>query len=128
MNENRAAADSLSPEKMQLFLATLAHLPPEEIPKAKLLYIRNAIAEFRALETTMASFRQLQGCMSIIPIFWPVISLQKRVMNTQIDLARQRILNAVDVWKDDLRAAGFDASRFDLTQPPGDASNDAPRF
>lgn len=128
MNEKTSPADSLSPEKMQLFLATLAHLPPEEIQKAKLLYIRNAIAEFRALETTTASFRQLQGCMSIIPIFWPVISLQKRVMNTQIELARQRILNAVDVWKDDLRAAGFDASRFDLSQPQGDASNDAPRF
>lgn len=128
MNENRAAADSLSPEKMQLFLATLAHLPPEEIQKAKLLYIRNAIAEFRALETTMASFGKLQGCMSVIPIFWPVISLQKKMMNAQVDLARQRILNAVDVWQDDLRAAGFDANRFDLTQPHDDAFHDAPRF
>lgn len=127
MNEKQSPADSLSPEKMQLFLATLAHLPPQEIQKAKLLYIRNAIAEFRALESTMASFGQLQGCMSIIPIFWPIISLQKKMMSTQIDLARQRITNAIDVWQDDLRAAGFDASRFDLSQQ-GDGMNDAPRF
>ena len=128
MNEKTSPADNLSPEKMQLFLATLAHLPPAEIQKAKLLYIRNTIAEFRAFETTIASFGQMQGCMSIIPIFWPIISLQKKLMNSQIDLARQRILNAVDVWKDDHRAAGFDVSRIDLSQSQGDAFNDAPRF
>ncbi|MBA4017240.1 MAG: hypothetical protein C0483_08710 [Pirellula sp.] len=128
MNDNKSPADSLSPEKMQLFLATLAHLPPQEIQKAKLLYIRNAIAEFRALESTMASFGQLQGCMSIIPIFWPIISMQKKMMNTQVDLARQRITNAIDVWQDDLRAAGFDASRFDFSQSQGDGFNDAQRF
>jgi len=128
MNENRAAADSLSPEKMQLFLATLAHLPPQEIQKAKLLYIRNSIAEFRALETTMASFGKLQGCMSIIPFFWPIIALQKKMMNAQVDLARQRITNAIDVWQDDLKAAGFDASRFDLSQDFENGNDGAQRF
>ncbi len=128
MNENKSPADSLSPEKMQLFLATLAHLPPQEIQKAKLLYIRNSIAEFRALETTMASFGKMQGCLSIIPIFWPIISLQKKMMNTQIDLARQRITNAIDVWQDDLQAAGFDTSRFDLSQDLDNGSGGAQRF
>ena len=128
MNENRSPADSLSPEKMQLFLATLAHLPPQEIQKAKLLYIRNSIAEFRALETTMASFGKLQGCMSIIPFFWPIISLQKKMMNAQVDLARQRITNAIDVWQDDLQAAGFDTSRFDLSQDLENGNGGVQRF
>ena len=128
MNENKSPADSLSPEKMQLFLATLAHLPPQEIQKAKLLYIRNSIAEFRALETTMASFGKLQGCMSIIPFFWPIISLQKKMMNAQVDLARQRITNAIDVWQDDLQAAGFDTSRFDLSQDLENGNGGVQRF
>ena len=128
MNENRSPADSLSPEKMQLFLATLAHLPPQEIQKAKLLYIRNSIAEFRALETTMASFGRMQGCMSIIPFFWPIISLQKKMINAQVDLARQRITNAIDVWQDDLQAAGFDTSRFDLSQDLENGNGGVQRF
>ncbi len=128
MIENRSPADSLSPEKMQLFLATLAHLPPQEIQKAKLLYIRNSIAEFRALETTMASFGKLQGCMSVIPFFWPIISLQKKMMSAQVDLARQRITNAIDVWQDDLKAAGFDTSRFDLSQDLENGNGGAQRF
>ncbi|MCE9603454.1 MAG: hypothetical protein K8U03_00970 [Planctomycetia bacterium] len=107
--------NSLSPEKLQLFAATLAGLPQTEMRQAKLLYIRNAIAELRAQEQVFASFGKLQGCMSIIPIFWPVLAMQKRIMATQKQLARQRIVNAIDVWKEDLKAVGFDVSRFDLT-------------
>lgn len=115
MDSQRSPVDSLSLERMQQFALTLAHLPPEEGRKAKLLYIRNAIAEFRAFESSIESFGQMQGCMSIIPVFWPIIGMQKKLMKTQLDLARQRIINAVDVWKDDLAAAGFDVSRFDLS-------------
>lgn len=100
---------------MQEFALTLAHLPPEEVQKAKLLYIRNAIAEFRAFEKIVEGFGQMRGCMSIIPVFWPIMKMQKKMIGAQVDLARQRIVNAIDVWRDDLAAAGFDVSRFDLS-------------
>jgi len=114
---SRQPLESLSPEKLQLFAASLGHLPAEERRQAKLLYVRNAISEYRALEKMLDGFGRMQGCLSIIPIFWPVISMQKKMMNAQLDLSRERITNAVEVWKDDLQAAGLDVARFDLSQP-----------
>lgn len=63
----------LSPEKLQLFAAALSGLSPEEVRKSKSLYLRNAIAEYRAMQASLEGFAQAQGCLSIIPIFWPII-------------------------------------------------------
>jgi hypothetical protein len=118
----RNRPDPLSPEQMQQFAVSVAGLPPQEMRQAKLLYIRNAIAELRAQEKVFASFGKMQGCLGIIPIFWPVIAMQKKMMEAQKELARQRIVNALDVWKDDLKAVGFDVSRFNLDDA-GDRSD-----
>jgi len=122
--DGRQPLESLSPEKLQLFAASLGGLSADEMRKAKLLYIRNAISEFRALEKTFAGFGKLQGCLSIIPFFWPVIAVQKNAMNVQRDLARERIMNAIDVWKDDLQAAGLDVAEIHFD----DADDSRPRF
>ena len=52
-------------------------------------------------------------------------------MATHKQLATQKIINAIDVWKDDLAAVGFDVSRFNLADDPirgdltgGDPSQD----
>ncbi len=100
--------DPLSAEKLQLFAAGLSGLSQEEIRKAKSLYIRNAISEYRAFRETLAGFQGAQGCMSVIPIFWPILGAQKRMMNAQIRLQRDRIQNAIDVWQDDLQGERFD--------------------
>lgn len=100
-------SDFLSPEKMQLFMAGLANLAPEEVRKAKLLYVRNAISEYEALQASLAGFKQAQGCFTIIPIFWPMIGAQKKIMGAQMQLGKDRIRNAIDVWRDDLRGERF---------------------
>jgi hypothetical protein len=100
--------DFLSPEKLQLFVAGLSGLSREEVRKAKSLYLRNAISEYRALVESMQGFRNVQGCMSIIPIFWPILGAQRRMIDAQMRLARERIRNAIDVWKDDLQGEHFD--------------------
>ena len=105
---NQHPMDSLSPEKMQLFVAGLSGLAPEEVRKAKSLYIRNAISELKALQASYAGFGQAQGCMSIIPIFWPILGAQKKMMAAQTQLAKERIRNAIDVWKDDLKGEQFE--------------------
>jgi hypothetical protein len=129
MDRNQpSSVDSLSLERMQQFALTLAHLPPDEMRKAKLLYIRNAIAEFRAYEKSVASFAQMQGCMSIIPFFWPILKLQKKIMSAQEELARQRIMNAIDVWRDDLEAVGFDVQKFDLSGSEDRPPDERQRF
>lgn len=111
---SRHRPDPLSPEKLQSFAASVANLPQQEMRQAKLLYIRNAIAELRAQEQIFASFGKLQGCLSVIPVFWPVLAMQKKMMAAQKQLSQQKIVNAIDVWRDDLSAVGFDVARFDL--------------
>jgi hypothetical protein len=106
--ETQPQSDSLSPEKLQLFAAGLGGLPREEIRKAKVLYIRNAISEFKAMEESLRAFGCLQIFFAIIPIFWPILYAQRRMMNSQRRLARERIQNAIDVWKEDLEGETFD--------------------
>lgn len=101
-------SDSLSPERLQFFVAGLSGLAPEEVRKAKVLYIRNAISEYRAMRVSMQGFGQVQGCFSIIPLFWPIISAQKRMIGAQLQLAKDRIRNAIDVWRSDLRGETFE--------------------
>jgi hypothetical protein len=101
-------ADFLSPEKLQLFVAGLSGLAPEEVRKAKVLYIRNAISEYRAMVDSMKGFKTAQGCMSVVPIFWPVLGAQRKMMDAHLRLAKERIRNAIDVWRDDLRGERFE--------------------
>jgi hypothetical protein len=100
-------SDFLSPEKLQFFVAGLSGLAPDEVRKAKVLYLRNAVSEFEAMQASMAGFGQAQGCMSIIPVFWPIIGTQKRMMAAQLKLGKDRIRNAIDVWRDDLKGERF---------------------
>jgi hypothetical protein len=108
-------SEFLSPEKLQLFVAGLSGLAPEEVRKAKVLYLRNAISEYRAMQASYQGFGQAQGCLSIIPVFWPVIGAQKRMMSAQLQLARDRIKNAIDVWRDDLNGERFQFDDEDIT-------------
>ena len=105
--DNELQRDSLSPEKVQFFAASVAGLPRDEIRKAKSLYIRNAISEFEALDESMRAFGIVQIFFAIIPIFWPILYLQRRGMNSQRRLAAERIRNAIAVWKDDLEGETF---------------------
>ena len=75
--------------------------------KTKLLYLRNAVSKYHATQASFQGFGQAQGCMSIIPIFWPILGAQKRMMSAQLQLQRERIKNAIDVWRDDLRGERF---------------------
>jgi hypothetical protein len=100
--------ESLSPEKMQIFLAALSGLPPDEVRKAKSLYVRNAISEYHAMQESLRAFGCLQLLFAVIPFFWPILYAQRRIMNAQRRLAEERIRNALDVWKDDLGGESFD--------------------
>lgn len=104
---NYRSEEFLSPEKLQIFMAGLSGLAPEEVRKAKLLYLKNAISEYHAIKIGMQGFGQRMGCMSLIPIFWPVLGMQKRMIAAQLQLARDRIHNAIDVWRADLKGERF---------------------
>jgi hypothetical protein len=111
--------DSLSPEKIQLFLAGLSGLAPEEVRNAKLLYVRTMISDFQAMQSDFQEFGEDHGCMSIIPsFFWQFIwgqkgvraweqKRQKRVMASALKLCRDRIRNTIDEWREDLKGERF---------------------
>jgi hypothetical protein len=106
--------NAFSPEALAQYEASIAGLSPEERQKSKLLYIRNGIAEFRAFEQMMGAFPRPSGCLSILPFVGRIANLQQTMMSGALDLQRQQITNAIDLWRDDLKAAGFDVDRFDV--------------
>ena len=109
--------DSLSPEKLQMFIAGLSGLAPDEIRKAKVLYIKNSISEYNALRTSYRVARFVQVLFMLVPIFWPIVYLQKKTMRAEETLFRERIRNALEVWSDDLRGVQFNIDGEDPRQP-----------
>lgn len=102
------AVDSLTSDRLQLFAAGLAGLPKDEIRKAKVLYIRNAITDWRAMKATMSAFGCLQVFFLLIPIFWPILFLQRRVLKIAQTAFLEKIRNAMEVWRDDLQGERFE--------------------
>jgi hypothetical protein len=90
-----------------MFIAGLSGMAPDEVRKAKSLFIRNEISQLRALKTTFAGFGVAQGCFAIIPLFWPILWAQRSGMKAAVTLHSEQIRNALLVWGEDL---GADAS------------------
>ncbi|MEM1178411.1 MAG: hypothetical protein AAGM22_08710 [Acidobacteriota bacterium] len=99
---NLQSRQGLSPEKLQLFVASLSGLADDEIRKAKILFIRNELSELRAFKTSFSGFTVLQGCFALIPFFWPILWAQRRSMEAMMSLQKDQVLNALSVWRDDL--------------------------
>ncbi len=102
ISDTASHGESFSPERLQMFVAGLSGLAPAEVCKAKSLYLRNGLAEYRAAKQNMQAFGCVQILFAIIPVFWPVFHLQRKTMRINLDLCEQRIRNALAVWKDDL--------------------------
>ena len=100
MNQNQN--QGLTPEKLQMFIATLSGLPEDEVRKAKILFLKNQISDLKMMKTTYSSFGSASGCFGIIPIFWPIMRMQKNMMNSALTRQVEQIRNALDVWQYDL--------------------------
>jgi hypothetical protein len=99
---------ALDPTALSAFASTLSNLPKDEITKAKKLYILNAIADFEAQRKSSKAMVITMGCMSIIPIFLIVFIPTLIAYRSGIEAGRQKILNAIEVWKDELGASYSD--------------------
>ncbi len=93
---------AFDPAALAAFAGGLASLSRDEIQKAKRLYILNAIAEFQSQRGTGRAMVVTMGIMSIIPIFLIVFIPALFGYRNGIKAARQKILNAIEVWRDDL--------------------------
>ena len=85
-----------------MFIASLSGMVPEEVRKAKLLFLKNEISQYRAIKTTHGGMNVAQGCFMIIPIFWPILYGQRRAMKAELNLQQEQIRNALSIWADDL--------------------------
>lgn len=97
-----AGEGGLAPAALAAFVGALTNLPKEEIQKAKKLYILNAIETFRALRASGRAMVITMGILSIIPIFLIVFIPALIGYRRSIKAERQKILNAIEVWEDDL--------------------------
>jgi len=97
-------AARLDARGLAAFAATLTNLPHEEIRKAKKQYILSALADFEAQRKVSRTMLILMGIMCIIPIFLIGFIPALKGYRMAITATRQRVLNAIDVWKDDLGA------------------------
>jgi hypothetical protein len=100
------AAGALDPAMLTTFAATLANLPKEEIQKAKKLYILNAIADYKAQKASTKALLIVMGVMCIIPIFLIVFIPALIGFRKGFEAQKQKILNAIEVWQDDLGGDG----------------------
>jgi len=99
---NGQTAMALDAAALAAFAATLAALPRDEIQKAKKLYILNAIADFDAQCTSGKAMLITMGILCIIPVFLVVFIPGLIAYRSGVKAGRQKILNAIEVWKDDL--------------------------
>jgi hypothetical protein len=102
------ARDDLSPEKLQAFAVGLSGLPPEEVRKAKLLYVRNAITDYQALLAQADNLKQFRGGCLFGLLMGRMARAQDRAVAVAVGQKKQRIKNAIEVWRDDLRGERFD--------------------
>lgn len=93
---------NLDASSLTVFAANLAALPSDEIRKAKSLYIRNAISDYRMSIKSAKGFLIVMGILSIIPIFLIVSVPAFLGYRAGKENGRQKIMNALDAWRADL--------------------------
>lgn len=105
MESNNSNSSFFSAESLQIFSAGLMGLNQEEIRKAKELHIRNAISEYKSEIKGHKNNYFTMALHLLIPIFWPMLFGTQRANKIKIQEKKDKILNALEVWKDDLKGS-----------------------
>jgi hypothetical protein len=88
-------------DELAVLLTSIAHLTPSESRKAKLLFLRNELSTMRARQQSLRGLGPF-GCLTLIPVFWPMAWLARRGGSLELQAQRERFMNALGVWRDDL--------------------------
>ena len=107
--------DCFAPEALGQFAHGLAGLPPEEVRKSKVLFIKNAISAYEAVAGRAQSptNRRRGSFLKIITLGLIDIAA---INVSQLKLMSDRIKNAIEVWRDDIQGEvfQFDGETFSL--------------
>ena len=93
---------TLDSSALSTFAASLGTLPKEEMRKAKSLFIRDAIADYRMTMKSSKGFLIVMGILCVIPVFLVVFIPALLGYRATKENGKQKIKNALEVWKDDL--------------------------
>ncbi|MCB0734845.1 MAG: hypothetical protein H6608_07285 [Flavobacteriales bacterium] len=108
MSKNKNSLKNLlSAEAIQSFAAALSGLEPQEMRKAKELYLRNAITELKSEKRQYKASWITMGLHLLIPIFWPMLFGAQKQARIELEEYKERISNALEVWKDDLGSSYY---------------------
>jgi hypothetical protein len=99
---------NLDASALTAFAANLATLPADEVRKAKSLFIRNSISDYQMTLKSTKGFLIVMGVMCIIPIFLVVFIPAFLGYKAAKENGRQKIINALEVWRPDL-GSDYDA-------------------
>lgn len=102
MNQSNSTSSFLSLESLQSFSGGMIGLSQDEIRKAKELFVRNAISEYQSEVKSHKNNLITMGLHLLIPIFWPMLFGKQRESKIELEEKRNKILNALEVWKSDL--------------------------
>lgn len=101
---NSTTTLNLDASALATFAASLATLPADEIRKAKSLFLRNSISDYKMSLKTSKGLLVVMGIMCIIPIFLIVFIPAYLGYKAGMENGRQKIINALEVWRADLGA------------------------
>jgi hypothetical protein len=105
MNTTGVQLDSAA---LMAFAATLGHLPPDEVERAKVLYVKNALTDYHTACASMRGMMIVFIVLSIIPLFWLVTIPGLLGMRAARRNLREKIANAIQVW-------GLDCDKWQIT-------------
>ena len=88
-------------EDLAVLVSSLSGLTPAESRQTKLLFLRNELSTMRLRRDNLRGLGPF-GCLTLIPVFWPLAWLAVRAEKLELRGQRERFANAVHTWRDDL--------------------------
>ena len=107
MHYQQESQDPFSPEKLQIFVAGLSGLAVAEVRKAKVLYLLNAVSDYHAAAAAAQALGSVQRSFGLFSLLRPLWGAQKATIDAAQQARKERILNAIRVWRDDIKGERF---------------------
>jgi hypothetical protein len=89
------------------FLASIAKLDGPAARTAKLNYVRNAVISYSVYLEDVRTFSFLQISFAVVPVFWPLLYVQRKSIMKGARRQRDQISHALDLWSAELSKDGL---------------------
>ena len=94
---------TLSPQDLRSFLSRINGMNKEEAGKAKALYLKSAVNEYKEFRRNMKAVGCMQYFFLLIPFFWPFLYWQRKELIKTEQHFHSNLKNALEVWGGDIK-------------------------